>query len=377
MEHQEMIPEQIPESSIPANEEKLDKEHHFNNYDPHEATRSEAEISADKKKNYYVVLSYDNEHTEIKKSAKLRNALVDYRHDNKIFWINVEGTKKSEIRRLCQHFNIHTLLIDDILSRGQRAKSDALDEHLFCILPILHFSEDNKTLEKEQLSIVLGKNYVLSFLSGNEENPFKNIRQKYVNQLDIVRSKSADFLCHNLMDTIVDDYFTVLENVSTRLHQLESLIIKGNDNKKILIDLSTLRNELMLIKTSITPVRDLIQSFMYIDSKLVENENVRFFKDIYDHILLAIEYCESYRELANNLQDLYMNQVNQKMNEVMKIFTFVTVLLAPATIIGGIFGMNFDSVPLLHNNYGFYVSIFLMIFIPIVMFFIFRKKGWF
>ena len=133
----------------------------------------------------------------------------------------------------------------------------------------------------------------------------------------------------------------------------------------------------MLMRRAMTPVKDVVYSLWQANSSLLDTRNARFFKDIYDHIQLAIDYNEGYREMTINLQDLYMNQINTKMNEVMKILTVVTVLLAPATVIGGIFGMNFDRIPMMHSQAGFLLSIGLMLAISVAMIWYFKKKGWF
>lgn len=346
-------------------------------YSPIEEPETESEIIASKKKISYSIFTIQNQDVKEKNTKDVYDCLVDLDLEDTIYWINVNGIKKKDVRRLCSHFNVHNLLVDDILSLGQRAKSDALDDHLFCILPMLRYNMDGKTIEKEQLSIILGKNYVISFQEESLRDPFNPLRKKLRTVSESLRKHSADFLCYSLIDAVVDEYFTVLEELSKRIEMLESKVILSRAQRNVLIELSSLRNELMFMKRSITPVRDLIQTFLLIESNLVDPANNRFYKDIYDHILLAIEYNESYRELTNNLQDLYVNQVNTRMNEVMKVLTVVTVSLAPATIIGGIFGMNFKNMPLLESPIGFGVSIFLMVAIPTIMLIYFKKKGWF
>ncbi len=174
----------------------------------------------------------------------------------------------------------------------------------------------------------------------------------------------------------MDDYFQVLEQLSDRLEKLEDeVVIKPNSS--VLFKITLLRQEIMVVKRAITPVRELVSSFWHSDNSLIRDINRKYFKDIYDHISLAIEYTENYREVAINLQDLYMNQVNTRMNEVMKILTVVTTLLAPATVIGGIFGMNFDKIPYAHHEHGFTIAVVLMLSSSTLMLLWFRRKGWF
>ncbi|WP_158606011.1 magnesium/cobalt transporter CorA [Taibaiella sp. KBW10] len=346
-------------------------------YSPDEATEAEPELEAQRKNIYYTVYGFDEISAEIFKTKNVKDCFINYIDIDKVFWINVDGLRKKEVRKLCGHFNVHNLLVNDIVSIGQRAKTDEIDEHFFCLLPMLTYNEELGIVEKEQLSILLGKNYVISFQTEHDKDPFNAIRQKLKNKLDAVRKKSADYLCYLLIDAVVDDYFEVLESLAKRLEALEKKAITSRSNNNILVEISNLRNEIMVMRRALTPVRDLVYAFWKTNSPLIDIANARFFKDIFDHILLAIEYNESYRDMTINLQDLYMNQVNTKMNEVMKILTVVTVLLAPATVIGGIFGMNFERIPMLHNQFGFYMSIVFMLLVSGGMLFYFKKKDWF
>lgn len=350
---------------------------HIETYSPDEAMEAEPEVEAQRKNIYYTVYGFDEISAEIFKTKNVKDCFINYIDIDKVFWINVDGLRKKEVRKLCGHFNVHNLLVNDIVSIGQRAKADEIDEHFFCLLPMLTYNEELGIVEKEQLSILLGKNYVISFQTEHDKDPFNAIRQKLKNKLDAVRKKSADYLCYLLIDAVVDDYFEVLESLAKRLEALEKKAITSKSNQNILVEISNLRSEIMVMRRALTPVRDLVYAFWKTNSPLINSGNARFFKDIFDHILLAIEYNESYRDMTINLQDLYMNQVNTKMNEVMKILTVVTVLLAPATVIGGIFGMNFERIPMLHNQFGFYMTIFIMLLVSAGMLIYFKKKDWF
>ena len=294
-----------------------------------------------------------------------------------ISWINVDGLRKEEVERLCNHFGIHPLLIEDILSRGQRAKADDFETQLFALLPMLYYNNDTGIVQQEQLSIVLIGNVVISFQPDPKQDPFNPLREKLKNPSAPVREKSSDYLAYSLMDAVVDDYYSVLEKLSDRLEKLEDEVIRRRPNNSILIKISMIRHELMTVKRAITPVRELISSFRHSDNPLIHDVNRKYYKDVFDHITLAIEYTENYREMAINLQDLYMNQVNTRMNEVMKILTVVTTLLAPATVIGGVFGMNFDRIPFSHHPHGFTYAVVGMLSISFLMLLYFRRKGWF
>jgi magnesium transporter len=191
-----------------------------------------------------------------------------------------------------------------------------------------------------------------------------------------VRDGKPDYLFYSLIDLIVDKYFVVMEKLGEKIEDLEEDIVHRADTRT-LAKINFLRKELIFLKRSISPVREMINGILRSETNLIEEKTERYFKDIYDHIVQANELAENYRDMMINLQDLYLSNVNLKMNEVMKVMAVVTCLLAPATVIGGIFGMNFVKIPWLHNPYGFFIAVGLMLIIPIWMIWIFKKRGWF
>jgi magnesium transporter len=205
---------------------------------------------------------------------------------------------------------------------------------------------------------------------------FDSIREKLRNNISKLRQSGPDYLCYALLDMIVDHYYVVMEKLGERIEMLEEKIIRSS-NTRSLAEINSLRKELIVLKRNVSPVRDLVNGFIRSDSELLQDRTMKYFKDIYDHIIQANELAENYRDMMMNLQDLYLSNVNLKMNEVMKVMAVVTCLLAPATVIGGIFGMNFDKLPYIHHPYGFFIAVGLMVIIPIWMIFAFRKRGWF
>lgn len=298
---------------------------------------------------------------------------IDNEH---VTWINIDGIRKNDVDAICNHFNIHLLIKEDIMSVGQRPKMDELDPILYCLLNMLYFNERTGAVETEQISIVLGKGFVISFQEDSERDVFNFIRDKLRVAGSKLRQSQADYLCYSMLDMIVDHYYIVMEKLGEHIEMLEEKIIRSS-NTRALAEINNLRKELIILKRNVSPVRDLVNGFIRSDSDLLEERTTKYFKDIYDHIVQANELAENYRDMMMNLQDLYLSNVNLKMNEVMKVMAVVTCLLAPATVIGGIFGMNFDRIPYLHNQYGFFIAMFFMLIIPILMVYVFRKRGWF
>jgi magnesium transporter len=296
--------------------------------------------------------------------------------NNYISWINIDGLRKHDVETICNHYGVHPLIIEDILSVNQRPKMDEVDGILFCLLNMLYFNDQKKTVETEQISIILGKNFVLSFQEDADRDVFNPIRTRLKLNNARIRQHNADYLCYSLLDMIVDNYFIVMEKVGEQIELLEEEVIR-NSNTRSLARINQLRKELIVLKRNFAPVRDLLNGIIRSESELLEDRNTKYYKDVYDHIVQAFDLSENYRDIIMSMQDLYINNVNLRMNEVMKVMAIVTCLLAPATVIGGIFGMNFEVIPYLHNRWGFFIAVASMLLIPLWMLRIFRRKGWF
>ena len=299
-----------------------------------------------------------------------------FKNNKNVTWINVDGLRKHDVEVICKEYDVHPLLVEDILSMGQRPKMDELDNVLFCLLNMLYYNNQTSSIESEQVSIVLGKDFVLSFQEEPNRDVFTPIREKLKVAGSKLRIAGADYLCYSLIDIIVDNYYSVLEKLGDHIEALEEEIIRRSDARSLAY-INNLRKELIILKRTINPVREVINGFMRTDSDLLNEKTLRYFKDVYDHIVQANDLVENYRDMMMSLQDLYLNRVNLRLNEVMKVMAIVTCLLAPATVIGGIFGMNFESIPYLHNRYGFYAAVTLMLLIPVWMVYLFKKRGWF
>ena len=321
------------------------------------------------------VYDYDAENIHEEKLKDVKDCFM-YKHSSRVTWINIDGLRRKDIEEVCNHYNIHQLVQEDILSLGQRPKMDDIDDVIFCLLNMLYFNEQNSTVETEQISIILGDKFVLSFQEDASRDVFNPLRDKLQFRNNKIRQSGTDYLFYTLIDLIVDNYFVVMEKLSDKIELLEEDIVK-NSNKRSLARINQLRKEMIVLKRNIAPVRDMVNGILRSESSLLEERTEKYFKDVYDHIVQANDLAENYRDMMMNLHDLYLSNVNLKMNEVMKVMAVVTCLLAPATVIGGIFGMNFESIPWLHNPYGFFIAMALMLVVPVVMIYLFRKRGWF
>ncbi len=321
------------------------------------------------------VYDYDATNIEVKQFNRVAECFP-YAASSKATWINIDGLRKKDVETICEHFGIHYLFVEDILSVGQRPKTDEMNGFVFCVLNMLYFNEKYSAVEAEQISVILGKNFVISFQEDASRDVFNPLREKLKVNNTKVRQQGADFLFYTLIDLIVDNYFVVMEKLGDKIENLEEDIVRS-PNTRSLAKINILRKEMIVLKRSVAPVRELVNGILRSESELIEERTEKYFKDVYDHIIQANELAENYRDMMMNLHDLYLSNVNLKMNEVMKVMAVVTCLLAPATVIGGIFGMNFPVMPLLHNQWGFFISVALMVLIPLVMLRIFIKRGWF
>lgn len=321
------------------------------------------------------VYDYNAVALEEKKLSSVRECFT-YKTSGRTTWINIDGLRKAEVESVCSHYEIHPLIIEDILSINQRPKMDEADNSIFCLLNMLYYNEQTFAVEQEQISIILARDVVISFQEDAERDVFTPLRDKLRMGNSKLRQRGADLLCYALLDMIVDNYFIVMEKLGDRIEEVEEEVARGS-NPRVLAHITQLRKELIVLKRNFSPVRELVNGFLRSESELLEDRHTKYFKDVYDHIVQAIDLSENYRDVMVSMHDLHINNINLKMNEVMKVMAIVTCLLAPATVIGGIFGMNFDSIPWLHNPYGFFGAVAIMLLIPVAMLWIFRKRGWF
>lgn len=303
-------------------------------------------------------------------------ACFAFQHQENTTWINIDGLRKKDVEIVAAQFGIHNLIIEDILSINQRPKMDDINGILYCLLNMLYYNETTTSVEQEQISIILGQNYVISFQEDASRDVFNPLRERLKISNSKLRQNGADYLCYTLLDLIVDNYFTVMESLGTCIEILEEDVIRQS-NARSLARINKLRKELIVLKRNITPVRELINGILRSESELLQERNTKYFKDVYDHIVQAHDLTENYRDVLMNIQDVYISNVNLRMNEVMKVMAIVTCLLAPPTVIVGIFGMNFDSLPLAHSRMGFYFTVFLILVIPVLMLWVFKRRGWF
>lgn len=292
-----------------------------------------------------------------------------------INWINIDGlSDTSIIKKVGEHFNLHYLLLDDIMNTDHRPKVDEYDEHLFLTMKMLYRMEGDE-IDYEHISFVLGKDFLLSFQE-KEGDIFNNLRERIKNDTGIFRKRGADYLLYRLVDTIVDSYYTILENVGYKVEALEENI-STNPTIEDFRQIQELKKEFIYLRKVVYPLREALNKILKNEYGFIEKNTLKYYSDVYDHVIHLIDSLDTYKDLTSTLMDLYMNTINYKMNEVMKLLTIITTIFIPLSFVAGIYGMNFENMPELTWHYGYYEVLGIMGIIFIGMIFYFRFKKWF
>ena len=289
-------------------------------------------------------------------------------------WINLDGLHDhSIISKLGEHFCLHSLLLEDITSEHQ-PKAEEYEDYLFFTLKMLYKIKEGE-IEYEQISFVLGKDYLLSFQE-KEGDPFTSFRDRIRMDQGRVRRKKPDYLLYRLIDIIVDNYYVVLDEIGQQIEQIEDDIYH-NPSSKEFQKIQRIKKELIFLRKALYPLRDALSKLIKDESGFIESQNARYFSDIYDHVVHLIDSMDTYKDLTTSLMDIHINTLNTKMNEVMKVLTVISTIFMPLTFIVGVYGMNFEYMPEIPWKWGYPVVWGIMILIGGAMLRYFKFKKWF
>lgn len=299
----------------------------------------------------------------------------NFKHTNSNTWININGLNHiQDIEKIGKHYNLHPLIMADIANTSQRPKIDVYDDYIFVILKMLYYDE-NEDINIEQISLVLGKNYVLSFQE-IEGDVFDNVRERLRLANGRIRTHGTDYLLYALIDAIVDHYYIVSETMGNKIEDLEEILFNGELKEDLSIQVLYLKKEVLKIRRAIFPIREIISRIEKNEHVLINPNSLQYYRDIYDHVIQLSDSIDIYREMVWSLMDMYMTSISNKMNEVMKVLTIIATIFIPLTFIAGIYGMNFDHMPELHFRYGYVILWGIMIVIFLGMLYYFKRKKW-
>jgi len=292
-----------------------------------------------------------------------------------VSWINVSGIHDVQtIEKIGINFDLHPLIMEDILNTSHRPKQEDLGHYLFIVLKMLYYDNTEQEVKSEHVSFILGANFVVTFQE-QEGDVFNPIRERLKNTRGKIRKKGADYLLYALMDAVVDNYFLVLEALGEEIEGLEDRLLEKPE-PKILHIVHKLKREMIFLRRAVWPLRELINGLLKSESKLIEENTNIFLRDVYDHTIQVIETADTYRDMVSGLQDLYLSSVSNKMNEVMKVLTIIATIFIPLTFIAGIYGMNFEFMPELKWKMGYFFIWGVMAVLVTVMVVYFKRKKW-
>lgn len=319
-------------------------------------------------------IDYDKQNFDEKQVTNIEECLK-LKDTSTVSWINIDGLHDTELlEKLGKEFGLHPLVLEDILSTGQRPKFEEYEKHIFLVLKMLSFNEENQSAEAEQVSLILGPNYVISFQE-RIGDVFEQIRERIRNAKGRIRKMGPDYLAYALIDAIVDNYFIILERLGEKIESMEEEVI-GEPTENTVRQIHSLKREMILLRKSIWPLRELIGGLQKSESSLIKETTDIYMRDVYDHTIQIIDTIESFRDMVSGLLDIYLSSLSNKMNAVMKVLTIIATLFIPLTFVAGIYGMNFKYMPELEWRWSYPIVWIIMIAVAVVMVCYFKRKKW-
>jgi magnesium transporter len=368
------LEEELEEKEEEEEEEEEDYFDYF--YDEPGSEPGTLSIEPDANPSRIVLIDYDDKHA-IRRIDLTPNALIPYLGTNTVSWMDLQGLGSEKIlKQVGEIFKLHPLLLEDVVNVPQRPKVEDYKQQLLIIAHMIRPKPEEDGFETEQVSFVLGKNYLLTIQEEELEDCFDPVRDRIRTHQGRVRQSGADYLAYLLLDVLIDGYFPVLEDYGERIEELEDKIMRSPTNN-ILEEIYAVRRELLALRRLIWPLRDVMNVLIRSSNKLLSGDVQIYLRDCYDHVIQLLDIVETYRELASSLMDIYLSSMSNKMNEVMKFLTVISTIFIPLTFIAGVYGMNYKYMPELDWKWGYFVCWVLMLAIAGGLIFFFWKRGWF
>ena len=319
------------------------------------------------------ILDYNSEEVEEKQALYVEECFP-FKDKDSVTWINVDGLHQTEIiKKMGDHFGMHPLLQEDIVNTHQRPKVDYFDDYVVIIVKMLLFDEKTKKVASEQVSIVLGTNFVISFQEGIGGDVFGPVRERI--RKGRFAKRGADYLMYSLLDAIVDHYFVILEKLGEQIAYLEEDVVKS-PTLKTLQEMYDLKTEMIFLRKSVWPMREVLASLQRVESNLIDKSIHFYLRDVHDHSIQVIDTMETYRDMLSGMLEIYLSSISNRLNEVMKVLTIISTIFIPLTFITSLYGMNFRFMPELDWRYGYFVTLGIMIVVTGFMLYYFKRKKW-
>ncbi len=320
------------------------------------------------------VIDYDEERVE-ERTLEPGDALAPPREGKAVMWVNVDGLHDTAlIERVGEAFGIHPLVLEDVADTNQRVKAEDYEDQMFVLLKMLDFDQATGSVTAEQVSIVFGPRFVVSF----QERPgdvFEYVRERIRKRKGRIRKLGPDFLAYALMDAVVDHYFVILEHLDMTIEELEEALIADPAVEK-LRSIQSLKGDLIFLRKNLWPMREMVTRLERGDTTKFKKDTRVYLRDLSDHTMQVLETVETFRDMLSSLMDIYLSSVSNRMNEVMKVLTIIATIFIPLTFIVGVYGMNFDNMPELGWRWSYFIVWGLMIAVALMMFGMFRRAKW-
>lgn len=320
------------------------------------------------------LIDYDQDSLKIKDNVSLDECLDSMVKPNPT-WINISGIHDIQmVEKIGRRLGLHPLLLEDVLNSGQRSKVDDYKDALYIVFRKLGMEENAVEIEDQQVSIVLGSSYLITFLE-SDSDIFKPILERLKVKNSRMRTRGSDYLAYALADCLVDHYFITLEKMDNKIELLEGSLV-DHPASDTLKEIQNLKRQVSHLRKAIWPTREVVSKLIRMDSPLIKESTKIYLQDVYDHVIQAIDTVENFRDITAGMVELYISNINFKMNEVMKILTVMATIFVPLTFITSLYGMNFKHMPELDWEWGYYFLLFVMGGISIGMWRFFKNKGW-
>ncbi len=321
------------------------------------------------------IINYDESDFR-EKIARSAQECIDSVNEKGVTWINIDGVHDVDlVSDLGKAFNIHPLVLEDIVNTGQRPKFDDFEDYIFVVLKMLYKEHKSHDITAEQVSLIVGKNFVISFQE-QEGDVFENVRERIRKAKGRIRKMRSDYLAYSLIDAVVDNYFVILESIGEKIEDMEKKLVKKAD-PKILQNIYGVKRDIIFFRKFVWPLREAINALARGDAALVDQTTVIYLRDVYEHTIQVIDTIETSRDMISGMLDMYLSSLSNRMNEVMKVLTIFAAIFIPLTFIAGIYGMNFKYMPELEWHWGYFSVLGFMAVVAGVLIIFFKKKKWF
>lgn len=326
------------------------------------------------------LMDYNEENYEFRTLDNIDEALP-YKDNKNITWINIYGLHETAIlEKIEKYFNIHSLVMEDVLNTNQRPKLEIYDDYIFAVIKMIYFDDEDYKLTTEQISLILCENYIICFQE-RKGDFFNPLRERIKSGKGRARKSGADYLAYTILDMIVDNYFISLEKLGDEIEALDVQVLEDPD-PDLAQQINSLKRSLILMRRNTWPLREVISMFVRDQLPYFRTRTLPFLRDLYDHTLQVVDTTEIYIEMVNGLLEMHMSAMSNRLNEVMKVLTIIATIFIPLSFLAGVYGMNFDTgagpfnMPELHYRYGYAFFWLLVLIVGGGLVVYFKKKKW-